>query len=113
MTVIGDSQQPTLEILRDVILTEWAGRGMTTFHIRQFRNELEAHYTTAGIAVPPAVGNSTQLVPTRRLLEARADLVKPVGMAAIEWQFVETSTNEPRPSMSQAKSDTSHATGIA
>ncbi len=83
-----DSNRPSLEVLRDVILTEWHSKGAGTFHIRQFRREMEAHYQEAGYIVPDELSDPHRLVPTRRLLEARADLIRPVGLAAIEWQFV-------------------------
>jgi len=77
-----------LGIVCDVILADWYNAGKDSFEIRQFRTELESHYKAAGKTVPEQIADPYKLVPTLRLLQGRSHVVKPTGMAAVEWKFL-------------------------
>jgi hypothetical protein len=89
MQPFPDADDPdSLDIVCDVILTDWFNTGMDSFDIRELREEMERHFTEAGKPVPAAIADPARLVPTLRLLQARMHIVKPTQIAGITWQFL-------------------------
>jgi hypothetical protein len=93
MQLLPDSDDPdSLDIVCEVILTDWFNTGMDSFDIREFREEMELHFTEAGKPVPAEIADPAKLVPTLRLLQARMHIVKPTRIAGIKWQFLRDTT---------------------
>jgi len=88
MTNKTSEQLTSLEVLCEVILSEWSAEGRESFHIEALRTEMKRHYANKGLEVPTEIQHANRLVPTRRLLEARTDVVRPLGAAAITWRFI-------------------------
>jgi len=89
MPPLLDADDPnSLDIVCDVILTDWYNAGVDTFDIRDFREEMEAHYQEMGRPFPTGLPIPQKLVPTLRLSQARMYIVKPTHMTGIEWQFL-------------------------